>query len=488
MPIWSQVTESLTGDSIPALSSLYGTPAFIGIDNSGGVFAGTVKTLDRYSDLATQIGEGKLARAIRDFFACAGQSARCLALPVDASESTVPGTLTVSTSPIGAPTINTDNSDASAANDYYGGLLLKVTAVTPALAFQYSIDGGSTWIDVGEVEESPASAYMEELGQLYIEFDAGTFSVGQTYTLDITPLKLDATLIAAAIDTLIASYRGHFEFLVVLEECDSAIATSVASKITSEWSAHNPIFAILETLPVWNADDKNAAIAALIAEFESFSSRYVAVAGLEALMVNPDGVNRARSVAASMAGILAKGKVSDSVGVLRNEFGKLVNAVALTPSDITTADAVLMNNARFCVPKKYEGYAGFFINNATLMSAPGDPYDDVEKIRVAAKMLRLCRVAALNCLHLDAASGGKYAFGGRGGLSYLQSELERAVSPMLTAEELMYFKAHVLSTPEEVYADKKVRVRLDFTCNPKMKIIELVADLVSPDEFARRNG
>jgi len=488
MPIWSQVTESLTGDSIPALSSLYGTPAFIGIDNSGGVLAGTVKTLDRYSDLATQIGEGKLARAIRDFFACAGQSARCLALPVDASESTVPGAMSNVTSPIGAPSIDTENSDAALANDYYS-VRLKVTAVTPALAFQYSIDGGATWTDVGDAGAGPpAYAYIDKLGEIYIQFGTGSHEVGQTYTFDLSPIKLDATLIAAAIDTLVASYRGQFEFLVVLEECDSAIATSVASKITSEWSAHNPIFAILETQPVWNADDKDTAIAALIAEFESFSSRYVAVAGLEALMVNPDGVNRARSVAASMAGILAKGKVSDSVGVLRNEFGKLVNAVALTPSDITTADAVLMNNARFCVPKKYEGYAGFFINNGSLMSAPGDPYDDVEKIRVAAKMLRLCRVAALNCLHLDAASGGKYAYGGQGGLSYLQSELERAVSPMLTAEELMYFKAHVLSTPDEVYADKTVRVRLDFTCNPKMKVIELVADLVSPDEFARRNG
>jgi len=484
--VFSGVTEALTGDSIPALSSLYGTPCFIGV-SSGASDPPVVKTMDRYSDITNLIGSGRLARHLQDFFACAGQRARAL---VYAHPGDVDGSMVINTQTIGAPTIDLENSDPTYVDDIYIIDIQCVTGGLDPVTLKYSLDGKKTW-----KTETPGGVVgskvlqIEECGDLYIVFDdsINSFSPGQLYQVQTFPRTMSAGEITAAIDAVLADYRALFEFFVIVEWPDAAMATAINAKITAEWSNHNPIFGILDNFPV-PYEMKDDELANYIAEMQDFSSRYMAICLLDTLSVSVDGVNRARSVAGSMAGILNKGKVSDSVGVLRNEHGKLVNAISLSPANVTEADAVLAVNAGFCAPRRYVGRPGFYINNASLMSAPGDPFDDVEKIRVAGKLLRLCRAAALNCLHLDAASGGKYAFAGRGGLDYLQAELERAVAPMLVAEELMYFKAHVLSTPDEVYADNTVRVRLDFTTNPKMKIIELVADLVSPDEFARRNA
>lgn len=355
--------------------------------------------------------------------------------------------------------------------------------------YKVSIDGGESWV-VTRATASGTPTSIPTTG-MTIQFVTGggspDFEEGDTYSAVTTAPTCDNSTILAAMDSILDDYRGRFEFFVIQGPASDSFWTSVATVMTTEFNNHNPIFTLLESQTI-EAATKDADIAALIEDAAAFSSRFVAVVTAEVAMANAVGEVLPRSPIGFLAGILSKGKVSDSVGVIRDEFGLIRSGTALSPDTLTLGDLELLADAGFTVPRWYEGYPGLYFNNGSIMSAPGDPFDDIEKIRVAGKMIRLCRIAALRCLHLDADSTAEWAFGGRSGLKYLEAELQRAVDPMIVAGEVYRFQPHVISTPDEVYDTSSVTVRLDFTTNPKMKAIELVFDLVSPDEFARRNG
>lgn len=355
--------------------------------------------------------------------------------------------------------------------------------------YKVSIDGGNSWV-VTRATASGSPVSIPTTG-MTIQFVTGggspDFEDGDTYSTVTTAPTCDAATYLTAMDAVLDDYRYRFEFFVVQGPAANTFWTSVASLMTTEFNNHNPIFTILESATIASAT-KDADIADLIGDADDFSSRFVAVVSAEIEMANTVGEVLPRSPIGCLAGILSKGKVSDSCGVLRDEFGLLRPGTAMSPVTLTLGDLELLSDAGFSVPRWYEGYPGLYFNNGSIMTAPGDPFDDIEKVRVAGKMIRLCRVAALRCLHLDADSTAEWAFGGQSGLKYLEAELQRAVDPMIVAGEVYKFQPHVVSTPDEVYDTSTVVVRLDFTTNPKMKAIELVFDLVSPDEFARRNG
>ena len=479
MTQWGGVTETLTGDSIPAMTELYGLPVFLGVASAA---QGAVKTFDKYSNIRGNIGYGPLTREVEDFFACGGQKSKCIArvlvpdTPGANGATTVTGTSLATGTAGGTP------------NDAYKVLVEVLTGGAVAVAvIRASLDGGATWLPKVTV---PADGVVE-LGTsgatLTLDTTAGDLVQGDTYAWDTTAPVASTSVITAAIDEVLAAYRGAFEFFVVVGDTASAFLTTLDTKLTAEWNNHNPIFAVCEAGPL-AAGTLAADVAALIADIASFESRYLLVTAGKAWDTGRAGVYQERGINGSVAGILSKGKVSDSIGVLRDDFGKIVPAAELRPTGITDADLVLLNEARYTVPRKYEGYPGLFPNNGNLMSAPGDPFDSVEKLRVAGKMMRLMRVAALRNLQLDADNTAAGSFGGESGLEYLRAELMRSVRPMFLAGELYKCVPNILSTPDDVFLDNTVRVRIDFSTNPKMKLIELEFDLISPTEFERRNA
>lgn len=476
--IWSGVSEQLTGDSIPALSKLYGLPFFFGVS---ALNQGNVVSADKYTDLRAKLGTGPLTRSLEDFFSCGGQKSKAF---VRVLTPDVNGTN-------GAVTSNTagDHTGAASGNptDSYDIKIEIVTggALGTAVA-KYSFDGGDTYSEKITVPADGALS-LGITGVTLTISGTGDLTAGDKFEFTTTAPSASTAVVLAAITEVLDTYRGKFEFITVIGPSSASFWTSVDLLMAEEWNKHNPIFAVLESSLI-DAGTISADVASLIAEADGFSSRYVVVTSGQAEMVNVLGESLERPMGGSVSGILSKGKVSDSIGVLRDDFGKIRPAISLLPSGITESDATLLNDAGFTVPKKYEGYPGFFFNNGNIMSAPGDPFNDVEKIRVAGKMMRLMRVAALRNLHLDADSTGSGSYGGVSGLEYLKMELKRSVQPMFNDGELYKCEPVILSTPDDVFLDNNVNVRVDFTTNPKMKSISLVFDLVSPDEFDRRNG
>lgn len=483
--IWSGVTERITGDSIPALTDIYGIPVFVGVGDSP---AGELQSFDRYSDIRSRIGYGPLTRQIEDFFASAGQDAKCFAWPLAADTASTVGSWTktgTSTGTVGS---------TGTPKDAFDLLVEIVTGGTDTAAtFRFSYDGGENW---SETQTCAATVVQSAATGLTLTFEGTSdcFVAGDTFAASSSaPAATNAHVTEAMTAILAAGYRSKFEYFVIVGAADSAAQAAIATILASEFSAHNPIFGLCQAAKI-NSATKSADVTALVSAAGSTQTtagancRFLAVVAGQCMMSSAAGEYLSRSPLGSVAGILQKGKVSDSIGMIKDNFGLIQSAVALDPSSLTAADITTLNNCGYTVCRTYEGYPGIFPNNGNLISAPGDPFDDIEKIRVTGKMIRLCRIAALRCLHLDADSSANYAFGGVSGLAYLREELRRAVDPMRVNGELYSFEPHVISTPNDVYLSKNVNVRIDFTTNPKMKTISLTFDLVSPDEFARRQS
>lgn len=471
--VFSNVCEFLTGDSVPALGELYGLPVFIGVGSSA-ANAGKLVTLDRYSDIRGRIGAGPLARQLEDYFACGGQESRALAF-VGAADT--PGTAgTVSKTGTGAGTVTVSGTPS----DAFSCRVKVITGGAPGTAVvQFSVDGG---LNYGTSLTTPASGTLDVGSTGMKAAFTGTFVAGDEYSWSSTAPAMTTAHVLDAMNLALSNYRGRFEFFVVVGSTTAPFWTSVSTLLQTELARHNPVFAILDAGGV-DATTKDTDVAAKVTAASGFSSRFVMLVALQTVMANALGEVMVRVPVGALAGILSKGKVSDSVGVLNDDFGKIQPALALNPSCLTEGDLVLLDGAGYTVPRWYDGYPELFFNNGNILSPPGDPYDDVEKVRVAGKLMRLCRVAALRSLHLDAATSQSYAFGGAAGLAYLEEELRRAARVMLVAGELYGFEPKVLSTPEDVYQTKTVQVRLAYSTNPKMKKINLTFDLVSPDDF-----
>ncbi len=473
MSVWAGVNESLSGDSIPAISSIYGIPFFLGVS---ALNQGSILSFDKYTDIRGKLGTGPLTREIEDFFACGGQKSKAFAKVLTPD---IPGTVSSVTSETAGDHTATASGNPTDAYDIVveivsGGALGSAVA-------KYSYDGGNSWSEKITVPSDGVLA-LGITGVSITISGTGDLTTGDKFTLTTTAPQASTSVVLEAISEVLDSYRGQFEFLVIVGPSAASFWTSVDLLMAEEWNRHNPIFALLEASLI-NESSVASDIANLTASAQTFSSRYVMITAAQAEMKNVLGESLERPLAGSAAGILSKGKVSDSIGVLRDDFGKIRPATKILPEALTESDLRLLNDARFTVPRKYEGYPGFFFNNGNLMSPPGDPFDSVEKIRVAAKMMRLMRIAALRNLHLDADSTGSGSFGGVAGLEYLRQELLRAVQPMFDNGELYKCEPEILSPPEDVFLDKTVRVNVKFSTNPKMKSIELVFNLISPDEF-----
>lgn len=475
--IWAGVNESLTGDSIPAISELYGVPFFFGIASKN---QGEIISADKYTDLRGKLGTGPLVRSLEDFFACGGQKSKAF---VKVLTPDIAGTI----STVNSSTQNGWTGSASGNPTDAYDIIVKVIDGGPlgTATAKYSYDGGNSYSEKVTIP-SDGNLVLGDTGiTLNISGGTGDLVAGDNFTFTTTQPQASTSVVLDAINSVLESYRGQFEFLVVIGPSAESFWTSLDLILAEEWNKHNPIFAVLETSIA--SDSISTDISTLLSSSDNFSSRYVMITAAQAQMANTLGESLERALAGAASGILSKGKVSDSIGVLRDDFGKIRPATAIMPEGLTEADLMLLNDAGYTVPRKYEGYPGYFFNNGNLMSAPGDPFDSVEKIRVAAKMMRLMRVAALRNLHLDADSAGSGSYGGVAGLEYLRQELLRAVQPLFDKGELYKCNPEILSTPDDVFLSKTVQVKVNFSTNPKMKSIDIVFNLVSPEEFEGRS-
>lgn len=477
--MWGGTTEKLTGDSVPALSERYGIPLFLGVAS---LAQGEVKTFDPYSDVRGSIGYGPLTRRVEDFFAVAGQKAKCIVRVLTPDTAGTNGSVTQTGS--GTATVTPGGTP----NDAYNILVEVLEGGAKGVAVvRYSLDGGDNWEPKVTVPADGIVTLGTSGATVTMETTGGDLVEGETYAWSTTAPEASTSVITTALDAVLPVYRGKYEMLVVTGNTASAFWTTLGTKVTAEWTAHNPISAICETGDLASATLATD-IAALISDADGFSLRQGLIVSGLCYMTDKAGRYQERTAVGCAVGLLAKGKVSDSIGIIKDDFGKITPALELRPTGITEADLVLLDEARYTVPRVYQGYPGIFFNNGNTMAAPGDPFDSIEKVRVAGKIMSLMRVAALRNLHLDADDTSTGSFGGLSGLEYIRAELKRSVQPMFNAGELYKCEVNITSTVDDVFLDNTVRVRIDFSTNPKMKSIELEFDLISPSEFERRNG
>jgi len=285
-------------------------------------------------------------------------------------------------------------------NQAQGKIVIVAGGVIGTSTFKYSTDGGDTYSD----EIATAATYLiAELG-VTLNFAAGTYVSGDSYTWTSTAPGMTTTNIGNAMDAIIASplEAGFVHLVGVPADASATVAITalLQTKIEAALAAKKYLFAIHGSAAV----DK----ALLIAAATSVSAKYVmACAGFLELANDRTGKIEKRPSDFVIAARVARNPIS--VDLARDVADTVLDPVArvstLVPPGAVAADGYHdeaatpgLNQARFATLMTFTGRAGAYITNGAMMAPSGSDFGLVQFVRIAMRSAQLFYLWSLDNL------------------------------------------------------------------------------------------
>lgn len=244
--------------------------------------------------------------------------------------------------------------------------------------FTYSVDGNNNVS--AQILIPSGGAYAIPNTGVVLTF-AGTFVLGDIYSLTTTTAGFSAGDVATALAAFTASRTAVFMVHVIGQGANAAAAATLAATVDSAMTAAETAQLYEHTVVESPMVEVDATIATA---FVAFASRRVSVVACDIGHISsatPGRIIR-RSLGTVYASRLCAIKPSEHPGYVGSTKGKLSNVASIYPNfgaNTWTPDVLDAN--RF-VTARFFPNRGYFITRGRIMSAPGDDYDNVMNRRV----------------------------------------------------------------------------------------------------------
>jgi hypothetical protein len=266
-------------------------------------------------------------------------------------------------------------------------------------SFRYALDrdnpGGPTWTAPITTPAAPGLYTIPNTG-ITLNFAAGSYVAGETYSFDCTPPSYNATDVANQVASILLDKR-EWAFLHLVGQASgvdapaaaaasASMAVSLDTQMETAATAFRWAFAMIE-LPDDEDDDNDN----LRTAFGAIAAPRVCHAGgLERLTSAISGRNHKRPATWSLAARAAKVSISTDLAAVAD--GPLPGTTQLLHDE---RNAPTLDDARIGSLTTIVGLNGFYITNAWMLSAAGSDFKYVQHRRVMDVACRIARLALL---------------------------------------------------------------------------------------------
>lgn len=258
-------------------------------------------------------------------------------------------------------------------------------------SFRYSLDGGDTYSD----SIATAATYLIASLGVTLNFAAGTYVAGDSYTFTCTAPGMTTTNVSNALDDIIVSPRDAGFVHVVGVPTDAAgtaaLTALLQTKMEAAHLAKKYIFAIHGSAAV----DK----ALLIAAYPSIDAKFVvACAGFCEIIDDRTGQIVKRPSDYAIAARIARNPISVDPARDAADSGidplsgvrELVPVGSLASTGYHDESVTPgLNSARFATLMSFLGKSGYYVTNGSTMAAAGSDFGLVQFVRVILRASQL---------------------------------------------------------------------------------------------------
>lgn len=345
----------------------------------------TLYSFMRPQDVVTQLGYGPLVEAACHHLQVAGGPLLCM--PVTAGTA---GSSTVPANTGGGPAVTLSGTPL----DQFDGLVTIVAGGAVGTAtFTYSLDGGDTPSPV----ITTASTYAIPNSGITLNFAAGTYIAGATYTWTSTAPYFTTTNINTAFTALLALPSEWMFAHVVGRGTTAADTAAMAAAIEVQMEAAATNFRYVAAL-IEAADDTDTNLST---QFASVNAPLVNVcAGPGELISSVSGRIYKRpfawGVAARASKVASKATVGIATHLGRVKDGAIPGFTKLYRDEFATP---LLDAQRFTTARTIIGQPGFYVTRGRMMASPGSDFSywhDRMVINKACRITRFVMVQELN--------------------------------------------------------------------------------------------
>jgi len=340
------------------------------------------------------LGQSPLADACMDSVSAGAGQIYCI--PVAASTDGTVGEVTKTGD--GLETMSVSGKPYS---NYSVEVLFQVGGGFNEAAFKYSIDGGYSYSD--EVTVPVDGNYDFPDTGLKLTFTenatkADSYKAGDKLTFKTTAPQMTNQDVLTAVEKM-RSMTQNFEGVHIVGPSSKALWAAMeveAAKFATTYQM--PLWFLFEFRDINEGETLADYATALLDERKGLTSFYIQVASARALFTMMDG--RAANVngASIIAGLYSRASVQESIGKVR-EY-PISGVLKLLPEGIEDYIKDL-DAAGYITFRQYQGIEGYYVTSARTMAPDTSDYKYAERVRVANKLIRVCRTEALMLLKDD---------------------------------------------------------------------------------------
>lgn len=334
--------------------------------------------------------------------------------------------------------------------------------------YQISLDGGDSFSSVMTI---PVDG-MIPVGStgVTITFPAQDGVAGDSYSFDVLAPVPSVSAVMDALETPLSLY--DVEFVYVAGPSDSTDWSALGVKADTLWNAHRPTFFIAETRLPYDDESIDDWAAALVAERQGFSHRFVSVCAAYGEISNSTGARLACNAGGLAAGRLLAIPVMRALGRVRDGA---VSQLTL-PFEYTEAHQSMLESNGYLTAKRYAGLSGVYWGDERTMADVTSDYQFLTVLRTVFKAVRLARIAALRSMYDEAGDPtlGMTA----AGIAYLAAGIEAALNTMVSAVPQELAAKQVAIPANQDIINNGISVEMTLIGIPILRKIKLFASYV----------
>ncbi|MDY6904085.1 MAG: DUF2586 domain-containing protein [Thermodesulfobacteriota bacterium] len=335
--------------------------------------------------------------------------------------------------------------------------------------YKLSVDGGDNW---GAAKTIPADGdiVVGSTGVTITVPDSPDMVTGDVYAFDLMAPVPSMTDVMTALETPLSLY--DVEFVYVVGPSDSVDWAAMGTKADELWNAHRPTFFLAESRLPYDNEGVNGWTAALVADKQGYSHRFVAVCSAFGEVTDTTGKRIVRSWAGLVAGRILATPVMRAIGRVRDGG---ISQGAL-PSSFTEAMQQQLETAGFITAKYYAGLSSPYWGDGKTLADVTSDYQYLEVLRVVFKAVRKARIAALKSMYDEA--GDVILGADAAGLAYLQANIETALNTLKAAMPTE-LADYVVTIPDgQDIVNNGVAVEMELIGIPIIRSIKLFAKYI----------
>lgn len=366
-----------------APDNIDGISAKLGVSSLG--TPNTLYSFSRPQDVVTTLGDGPLVESATHHLQVAGGPVLCM--PITAGTA---GSNSVVTQNGGGPVVTLTGTPL----DAFEGIVKIISGgVVGTSTFQFSLDGGDTFSPV----ISTAATFLMPRSGVTLNFAAGTYIVGTTYTFTCTAPYFTTTNLNTAMTALLALPNEWVFVHVVGKGTAAADTAAMAAALEVHMQAAAVNFRYVQGL-IEAADDTDPN---LTSAFASVSAPLVSVgAGYGEMISSVSGRIYKRpwswGVAARASKVAKKATVGIATHLGRVRDAGIPGYTRLYRDEYATQ---ALDAQRFTTARTIIGQPGFFITRGRMMAPNGSDFmfwHDRMVMNKACRVTRFVMVQELN--------------------------------------------------------------------------------------------